>query len=119
MGGAALVLSAGVCPVCVVVVEVLCQVDSEAADFGDQIASESGFPAFFEDGLLDSFHTSIRLGAADSDEPMLPTELFDGVAEDLGAIPASRSWVMAARVAARCDVAATSCATLAGRSGTC
>lgn len=81
-----MVPSAGVCPIGVVVVEVLCQVDSEAADFGDQVASEGGFPAFFEDGLLDSFHASIRLGATGADEPMFRTELFDGVAEGLGAI---------------------------------
>ena len=82
--GASLVPSSGVCSVGVVVVQVLVEVASQPGDFGCQVASVTGFPALFEDGEMDSFHTAVGLGSARSDEPMLRSQFLDGVAEHLG-----------------------------------
>ena len=80
-GGLAFVPSALVGSLPVVVVEVVVEVLAEAADGGVGVGDEGGFPAFFEEGVLDLFDFAVGLGSAGGDEPVLDSELAQGVAE--------------------------------------
>jgi nitrate/nitrite transporter NarK len=60
-GGAAAGLAAGVGSLGVVVAEIAFQIQAQASLFGNEVASEGGFPALLQDGLLDPLDTAVAI----------------------------------------------------------
>ena len=77
----ALVATAGVGTLEVVVAQVLLKVAPEGGVAGHQRASEGRPPGLLQDGALDALHGPVSLGTTGPDETMLGAYLADGSAK--------------------------------------